>query len=118
MSKRRGWWYHTRDVVQSYPARRESLRAGPLPPVARREQDAVEEAVRRTGELPDGPERLRVIELVHWRGSHAMTGAAGAAHVSLRTAERWQREFFLQVAKICGFLDEASEEKRHHAHSP
>ena len=131
MSRRRGWWYHTRDIVRDHPVLRERLRdlrtpsapregpggGGPgrsteqlalrtLPPAAQREHDAVEEAIRRTGAKPDGAERLRIIELVYWKGSHTMTGAAAEAHVSVSTAKRWRREFFLLVAVRCGYLDE------------
>ena len=134
MSRRRGWWYHTRDIVRNYPAlherllelQRPSLSSGTdgmpggsepgrsteqlalrtLPPVEQREHDAVEEAIRRTKERTDGRDRLRVIELVHWKGSHTITGAAEAVHVSERAAYLWQRDFFLLVAQACGFIDD------------
>lgn len=131
MSRRRGWWYHTRDVVRSYPALHDRLRelrkasaspgppggGGPgrrteqlalrtLPPVEQRDHDAVEQAVRRTRALPDGRERLRIIELVHWKGSHTVTGAAAVVHVSDSTAKRWQRDFFLLTARARGFINE------------
>lgn len=134
LSRRRGWWYHTRDIVRNYPALHERLRDlrtqgapqnGPggssepgrsterlalrtLPAVEQREHDAVEDAIRRTMLRADGKERLRVIELVHWKGSHTLTGAAMKLHVSERTAVYWQRDFFLLVAKACGFVDDES----------
>lgn len=133
MSRRRGWWYHTRDVVRSYPVLRDRLRelqrpslspgrdglpggSEPgrtteqlalrmLPPVEQEDLDAVERAVTVTRGLPDGKERLRIVRLVHWRMSHTISGAAMAVHVSVRTAYRWQNDFFLLVARFRGFID-------------
>ena len=132
MSRRRGWWYHTRDIVRNYPVLRDRLRElrtpgapgeGPgrssepgrsterlalrtLPPAEQEDLEAVERAITVTRGLPDGKERLRVIRLAHWRMSHTMTGAAQAVHVSLSTAYRWQNDFFLLVARTRGFIDD------------
>lgn len=134
MSRRRGWWYHTRDIVRAYPEHRarlrelqrpslvpgtggmpgssepgrstEQLALRTLPSVEQRDHDAVWSAIRRTRGLPDGTDRLRIIELVHWKESHTVTGAAAVVHVSDSTAKRWQRDFFLLVARACGFIDE------------
>ncbi len=76
-----------------------------LPPVEQEDLDAVERAVTVTRGLPDGKERLRIVRLVHWRMSHTISGAAMAVHVSVRTAYRWQNDFFLLVARFRGFID-------------
>ena len=131
VSRRRGWWYYTRDIVRNYPVLRERLRElrtpgttgeglgrssepgrsterlalRDLPKAERRELEAVERAIAVTRGLPDGKERLQVIRLVHWRMSHTMTGAAQTVHVSLSTAYRWQNDFFVLVARLRGLVD-------------
>ena len=133
MSRRRGWWYHTRDIVRNYPTlwenlqelRRPSLVPGTegvpggselgrsteqlalrvLPPVKQLDLAAVQTAIRKTQALPDGKARLQIIDLTHWKGSHTIVGAAAEAHVSTRTAYRWQNDFFLLVARIRGLID-------------
>ena len=84
----------------------EQLALRTLPPVEQRDHDAVWSAICRTEGLPDGKDRLKIIELVHWKGSHTLTGASAVVHVSDSTAKRWQRDFFLLVARSCGFIDE------------
>ena len=133
MSRRRGWWYHTRDIVRAYPEHRARLRelqrpslvpgTGGMPgssepgrsteqlalrtllEAEQRDHDAVQAAIRRTRALADGKDRLRIIELVHWKGSHTVTGAAAVVHVSVRTAYQWQNAFFFLVAQTRGLID-------------
>lgn len=54
-----------------------------------------------TGRL--SPERLRLVELVYWRGTHTIEGAAAALHVSRRTAYRWANEILTAVALELGY---------------
>lgn len=65
-----------------------------------REYDAVNKAVRA---FP--PERLPLINLVFWKRSHTLSGAAQALFISYTTAKRWERAFIQSVANFYGLLD-------------
>lgn len=67
-----------------------------------RELDAVERAVRATSREPDGRARLRVVELVYFRGTHTIEGAAKLAHVSYITAWRWCDRFIRRTGENLG----------------
>ena len=75
-----------------------------LPEVNRRELEAVRAAIRHIEGLPNGKERMRLVNLYYWKRSHTLFGAAAAVHVSDRTALRWNREFVMQVAENFGLL--------------
>ena len=68
-----------------------------------REFDAVEQAVEITRGYGSGPLRLRFIDLVFWRKSHTLEGAALECHISRRTAIRYHSDFIKLVAKCMGF---------------
>ena len=70
-----------------------------------REYCGVRQAVMETAELPDGTERLALIDMVYWRGTHTIAGAALQLHVSERTAQRWNGTFIRLVGVHLGFLD-------------
>lgn len=70
-----------------------------------REYDAVTDAISYTLKRHDGAERLRLIEMVFWRKTHTLTGAAQKCHVSEWTARKWHQEFIRAVAKAYGLLD-------------
>ena len=59
--------------------------------------EAVSWAVQTTREMPNGTERLRLIDLLFWRRTHTMQGAALKLHISYRTARRRRREFLRLV---------------------
>ena len=129
MSKPRySWWGYIRAVIRNYPTHHENLydsklqsvtasysampRGGgigrtvetlairTLPRDEQREYDAVLGAARDVmRECHTGEERLRLIDMVFWRGSHTLQGAAQQIPVSYETAKRWQRDFIIRVAK-------------------
>lgn len=134
MSKPRyRWWGYVRAVIRAYPElsrRLAELRhtpvtarygpsggaGGPTSPVERaairglphteqREHDAVEAAIEQTRTLPDAAARLRLVDLVFWRQSHTLQGAAREIHVSPRTARRRLSEFICLVAQNLGLLE-------------
>lgn len=66
---------------------------------------AVEKAKEYTLAMPDGTERIRLIDLVFFSQTHTLEGAAIALNCSLRTARRWHTDFIRQVAKEFGLLE-------------
>jgi hypothetical protein len=69
-----------------------------------REYDAVLSAITETKMKPDGHERIKMIDLVFWRRSHTLQGAAIKCNVSGRTARRWHTEFIKATAQYYGLL--------------
>ena len=64
-----------------------------------REMDAVEKAVRSTRRGADGKIRMKVVEMVYFRGTHTIQGAAQQVHVSYATAWRWTDNFIRMAAR-------------------
>lgn len=64
---RYGWWGYAKWMVRSY-------KGGTL--MTREEIDAVDAAVEETKQLSDGAERLKLIDLVLWKRTHTLQGAA------------------------------------------
>lgn len=87
----------------SNPTERAALKE--LPGVKQREHRAVQIAVEATMKYKTGKERLKLIDLVFWKRSHTLAGAAYACYVSYRTALRWHGEFIRLVAYYYGLLD-------------
>jgi len=71
----------------------------------RREFEAVERAVEITRRKVDGDDILVLVDLVFWRQTHTIEGAAHKARMSSRTAYRRYKEFVLEVGRGMGFLD-------------
>lgn len=76
-----------------------------LPPQEQREYEAIEAAIRETAMMQDGATRLAIIELVFWRQSHTLQGAAIQTHLSYRSARRRQEQFIRSVAQNMGLLE-------------
>ena len=135
MSKPRyGWWGYVKDMIRRYPRlceeyddlhsqsltadysgmphgsggenrTIENLAIRELPHNEQREYEAVRAAVAKTRALSNGGDRLKIIDLVFWKRSHTLEGAAASVPVSYRQAQRYHAEFILLVAKKYGFLD-------------
>lgn len=96
MSKPRyGWWPYAKWMIRSY-------KGGGL--MTKDERAAVEAAVKETEQLADGGERLRLIDLVLWKRTHTLQGAAMEVYVSERTAQEWHRQFIRLVGQKRGLL--------------
>ena len=80
-----------------------ALRTG-LTPQQQIEYDAIERAVRNTRNGPDGKIRVKVVEMVYFRSTHTIEGAAQQVHVSYNTAWKWTDGFIRQTAKYLGLL--------------
>lgn len=70
-----------------------------------RDISAVECAIADTLRLRDGAERMKIIELVYWRRTHTLEGAAQTIPCSIATAWRWHGDFIRQVAVHRGLMD-------------
>lgn len=70
-----------------------------------REYWAVTKAIEMTKKLPNGKSRIKVIDLVYWKQSHTLAGAAKAVCFSERSARRFHTEFIRAVASCYGLLD-------------
>lgn len=134
MSKPRyGWWSYAKHMVRSYPAlkreydelRRQRITANvtglpgtagysrstestalkQLPPARQKEYDAVAKAIEQTRRMHAGRERLAVIDMVLWRGTHNIDGAAMHLYISESTARRYHTEFIRLVGFCYGLED-------------
>lgn len=86
MSKPRyPWWGYVKNILRRYPNTPE--------------REAVDATIE---EYQQNPERLQVIDMVYFRKSHDMYGAAAACHVSYGAAKEWHGEFLRCVAQHLG----------------
>lgn len=68
-----------------------------LPPEQQRKHDAVEQAFEISKQLTSGPSRAQLIELVYFRRTHTVEGAALRIPVSNRQAWAWNNDFLLLI---------------------
>lgn len=73
-----------------------------------KEYNAVRQAIEYTSKLRNGAERNALIDMVFFKKSHSLEGAAMALFVSDSTAKKWHKEFILAVADFYGLLDDES----------
>jgi len=100
---RYGWWGYVKGMIRQYPKRKGQELFG----VVMREYEAVNEAVEETAQMKDGADRLMVIDLVLWKGTHQIPGAALQVPCSERTAQQWHADFIKMTAKNFGLLDQS-----------
>lgn len=115
-SRKRGWWGYMKFIVRKYGSLKDKTTDG----LERREMEAVRRACESTIRLRDGRNRLDLIDLIFWKRSHNLQGAALKLSVSDRTALRWHGDFIKAVAREFfgeeAFIDEKkkqTEEKNH-----
>ena len=77
-----------------------------LPDIEERVVSSIDAAIEETLKCSDGQEVMRLINMVYFKQSHTLTGAAMAAYVSMRTAHRRVNRFIYCVAKHGGYLEE------------
>lgn len=80
-----------------------------LPPARQREYDAVTKAIEQTEKTQCGSDRLAVINMVLWRGTHNIDGAAMQLHISEITAKRYHSDF-IRLVGFCYGLEDMQEE--------
>lgn len=120
------WWGYVKSMIRLFPARVDELRrmqeartvagygvsvgGGPrrgtedlatasLGDPVDREVEAVRLAMEETAALPNGHERLMLVDLVFWKQTHTLIGACSACHVSERTGQQWHSDFIRAVAR-------------------
>ena len=134
MSKPRyRWWGYIRGVIRAYPELKQeydelhiqSITAGmsgmpsgggvsrgtedlairELPCTKQREYESVRRAIEATKLMNNGAQRLRIIELVYWKRSHTVEGAAMMVGYSPDRGKQIHGDFIRLVAKYYGLLD-------------
>ena len=124
------WWGDVKRLIEQYPELKEAMRDqlpaaataqyGSLTPqggtgraleswavkrLSRGETaaiEAVEAAIRETARKPTGEARLAIIDLVYWRKSHRLYGAALEVGYSEKQVRRYNAEFIRLVAFYLG----------------
>ncbi len=76
-----------------------------LPPARQREYDAVTQAIEQTKRMRTGTERLAVVDMVLWKRSHNVDGAALQLYISETTARRYHSDFIRLVGFCYGLED-------------
>lgn len=138
MSKPRyGWWSYAKYMVRVYPERKKeyqdiqsqritreisavsggtgasrSTENAALRQMSRAKQaeyDAVTRAVEQTKLLKTGRERLALIDMVYWKQSHTLDGAAFALTYSYENAKRFHGDFLRMVGLNRGLMDPEDE---------
>lgn len=83
MSKPRyRWWGYAKAMLRAYPR-----------DVTEEERNAIESAINETMELTDGRDRIKVIDLVFFKGTHKLAGAAMQVPCSIDTAQKYHADF-------------------------
>lgn len=127
MSKPRyKWWGYIKSVIRAYPDLKkeyeaiheqsitanvsgmpgagevsrgtEDIALRELPRPKQREYDAVRNAASATASMKTGKDRLNIIDLVFWKKSHTLAGAAMQANISYDTAIGYHGDFIMLVA--------------------
>lgn len=130
---RYGWWGYVKDIIRRYPALKrdfadlhtqtvtpnysgtrggsgagravEEVALRELPTTAQREYEAVRHAIAATERMSASRDRLKIIDLVFWKQTHTLAGAAFMIPCSYVTAQRYHSEFIMAVARAYGLLD-------------
>lgn len=100
MSKPRyRWWGYVKSMIRNYPAVQDKYCQGNT----LKERMAVQRAIDETKRMENGKERLQVIELVFFRQTHTLEGAALMVPCHYKTAQKWHNDFIRLVASKYGF---------------
>ena len=83
----------------------ENIALKDLPPAEAALVDAIDGALEEISRRRDGDEIIRLIDLVHFRRSHTLYGAAMVLNMSEITAKRKNGDFIRLVAKRLGYLE-------------
>ena len=85
---KRNWWGYAKSMVRRYPDN-----------VNEDERKAVEAAIEKTKGLQNGEARLKVIDLMYFKATHQMEGAAQSVHYSYDRVKTWHSDFIWEVGK-------------------
>lgn len=91
---RKRWWGYAKAMARAYPGRVGQELDG----TALAEFRAVEAAIEATRRRKDGEARMQLVEMVLFRQSYKVPGAAMQIPCSERTALRWHGDFIREIA--------------------
>lgn len=91
---RKRWWGYAKAMARAYPGRVGKELDG----TALAEFKAVEAAIEATRRRKDGEARMQLVEMVLFRQSYKVPGAAMQIPCSERTALRWHGDFIREIA--------------------
>ncbi len=106
---------HQQSVTQNYTAMpggggasrsAEIVALRELPSTKQREYEAVRSALEMTAKMESGSARLKLVELVFFKKSHTLSGAAMVICYSYGAAKDFHGDFIRMVAKNFGLLDQ------------
>lgn len=128
------WWMYVKGMIRRYPSLKEEyddlhkqsvtpnytgmpgggdvgrgveeVTLRELPTTRQREYEAVKRAITATERMSASRDRLNIVNLVFWKRSHTLDGAALTIPCSYRTARRYHSEFIMTVASMYGLLDQ------------
>lgn len=83
---------------------KEVIRKYPQGLVTEMEKKAVSEAIYSTETMPNGYERLKIVDLTFWKKSHTLQGAANEIPCDYWTARKWRADFIELTAEKFGLL--------------
>lgn len=95
------WWGYIKAIIRNYPALEGRCCQG----TELKERMAVQQAIDQTERMESGTERMQVIELVFFRQTHTLEGAALMVPCGYETAKRWIQQFIKMVSRNMGLLD-------------
>ena len=64
---------------------------------------AVKNAEKETLLLPNGEDRLKAVNMIYYKKTHSVHGAARALYVSYSTVKRWLSAFVVAVGYNAGY---------------
>lgn len=135
MSKPRyPWWGYVKNMIRAYPEHKleyealhtqsmaidmsgmprggggasrtlENLAIREFPATKQREYEAVRRAVEAIRKTPNGKAWYSIIDLVYWRNSHTLDGAALEVGYSKDRAKQLHGDFIRMVARNYGLMD-------------
>ena len=100
-SRRKAWWGYVKSFIRKYKFMKD-LTPEDMTETEQKELDAVKAAMESTLLLNEGELRMKLVEIIFWKRTHTLEGAAMILHISERTARRWHTDFIRTVAKEFG----------------
>lgn len=97
--KERGKLAYMKGILRSYP----EIRAKPPKERTRNEQrrlEIVESVLDAVDHMPDAQSKRKIIEMVYFKKSHTLHGAAMEIPVGSRTVDRWNARIMSAVKEI------------------
>ena len=103
-SKRRtNWWRGIKAIIREYP--NYINRADKLSCAEKADFEAVKNAIYQTRMLRNGEMRMEMIDLVFWKQSHTLSGAAMQFPFCEREVRQWHTDFIRLVGRNRGLID-------------